>query len=144
LVNLMGSLGWLLEDVRTSRVFKRNKVSLRHKVRACVMYMAGLSYRAMTERTGLIPASHVAVHYWIRSLRRLMRVVKRRERKVVAVDRDEAQARRRTALRLGRNRRRLQGGTGLGYLMAVVIPERVALPQEGEVILTVSAFPIPR
>ena len=82
----MGSLDWLLEAVRTSRVFKRNKVSLRHKVRACVMYMAGLSYRAMTERTGLIPASHVAVHYWVRSLRRLMRVVKRRERRVVAVD----------------------------------------------------------
>jgi transposase-like protein len=50
------------------------------------MYMAGLSYRAMTERTGLVPASHVAVHYWVRSLKSLTRMGGRRERRLVAVD----------------------------------------------------------
>jgi len=39
------------EVVKTSGVFKRIRVPLRHKVRAYVMYMAGLN-----------PGSHVAVH----------------------------------------------------------------------------------
>jgi len=41
----------ILEVVKTSGVFKRIRVPLRHKVRAYVMYMAGLN-----------PGSHVAVH----------------------------------------------------------------------------------
>jgi len=56
----------LLEAVKKAGIFRRNKVSLRHKVRGCIMYMAGLSYRGMTERTGLIPAGHVAVYYWVK------------------------------------------------------------------------------
>lgn len=50
------------------------------------MYMAGLSYRGMTERTGLIPASHVAVYYWVRKLKGLIPACKPKVRRAVAVD----------------------------------------------------------
>jgi len=50
------------------------------------MYMAGLSFRGMTERTGLIPASHVAVYYWVKKLKGLIRVCKPEVRRAVAVD----------------------------------------------------------
>ncbi|MHA1833254.1 MAG: hypothetical protein ACTSV7_04630 [Candidatus Baldrarchaeia archaeon] len=40
-----------------ARLFKRNKVSVEQKVKACVMYMAGLSYRGKTVVSSLIPAS---------------------------------------------------------------------------------------
>ena len=62
------------------------RVSLRHKVRGCIMYMAGLSFRGMTERTGLIPASHVAVYYWVQKLKGLIRICKPKVRRAVAVD----------------------------------------------------------
>ena len=52
------------------------------------MYMAGLSYRGMTERTGLIPASHVAVYYWVQKLRGLVQgcALKPKVRRSIAVD----------------------------------------------------------
>jgi len=50
------------------------------------MYMAGLSYRGMTERTGLIPASHVTVYYWVQKLRGLIHLCKPRVGRAVAVD----------------------------------------------------------
>jgi hypothetical protein len=38
----------LLRTVRESHIFLRNKCPLETKVFACLLYMAGLSYRAMT------------------------------------------------------------------------------------------------
>jgi len=71
-----------------SWIFKRNKVSVRHKVKACLMYMAGLSYRGMTVMSNLIPASHVAVYYWVQKLKGLVKdcVSKVKVRRAVAVD----------------------------------------------------------
>ncbi len=50
------------------------------------MYMAGLSFRGMTERTGLIPASHVAVYYWVKRLRGLIHPCRPKVRGEIAVD----------------------------------------------------------
>ena len=74
--------------MRKARIFRRNRVSLRHKVVACVMYLAGLSYRGMTVMSGLIPASHVAVHYWVQKLKGLVRndAAKVKVRRATAVD----------------------------------------------------------
>ena len=51
--------------MKKAGIFKRNKVSVRHKVKVCLMYMGGLSYRSMTVMSSLIPVSHVAVYYWV-------------------------------------------------------------------------------
>ena len=48
--------------------------------------MSGLSYRGMTYQTGLIGASHVAVHYWVRSLKDMASKVKKKERRLIAMD----------------------------------------------------------
>jgi hypothetical protein len=47
----------LLEAVKANKLFKRNKVSVEEKAWAIILYLAGLSLRAMTERYGLIKAS---------------------------------------------------------------------------------------
>jgi len=84
----IGAFKWLLKAVKKAGIFKRNKVSVRHKVKACLMYMAGLSYRGMTVASGLIPASHVAVYYWVQKLKGLVQdcVSKVKVRRAVAVD----------------------------------------------------------
>jgi Transposase and inactivated derivatives len=76
----------LLKAVQALRIFKRNKKPLETKIVACLLYMSGLSYRGMTYQTGLIGASHVAVHYWVRSLRSMVSKVKKRERRLIAMD----------------------------------------------------------
>ena len=76
----------LLKAVQALRIFKRNKKPLETKIVACLLYMSGLSYRGMTYQTGLIGASHVAVHCWVRSLRSMASKVKKRKRRVVAMD----------------------------------------------------------
>jgi len=71
-VIFIGAFEWLLEAVKKAGIFKRNKVLVEHKVKACVMYMAGLSYRGMTVASGLISSSHVAVYYWVQMLKGLV------------------------------------------------------------------------
>jgi len=76
----------LLKAVLDARIFKRNKRPLESKIVACLLYLAGLSYRGMTYQTGVIEASHVSVHRWVHALRGVVSRVPRRERKVVAID----------------------------------------------------------
>jgi len=82
----MGAYELLLKAVRSRNIFQRNKLPLERKVLACLLYMAGLSYRAMTFRTGLIEASHVAVHYWFHKLKGLICDEPPKVRRCVAVD----------------------------------------------------------
>ncbi|MFQ6134859.1 MAG: DDE-type integrase/transposase/recombinase [Nitrososphaerales archaeon] len=82
----MKAFEWLLKAVQDRHVFERNKLPLERKVLACLLYMAGLSYRAMTFRTGLIESSHVAVHYWFHKLRGLLQDGPPKRRRCIAVD----------------------------------------------------------
>jgi hypothetical protein len=47
----------VLETVKANKLFKRNKVLLEKKVWAIILYLAGLSLRAITERYGLVDVS---------------------------------------------------------------------------------------
>ena len=76
----------LLKAVQDAHIFKRNKRPLESKVVACLLYMSGLSYRAMTYQTRLIGASHVSVHNWVHALKGVVSRVPAKERKVVAMD----------------------------------------------------------
>ena len=76
----------LLRPVRESHIFLRNKCPLEIKVYACLLYMAGLSYRAMTFQTGMIDASHVSVHNWVHRLGTLASRVAKKDRECIAVD----------------------------------------------------------
>jgi putative transposase len=76
----------LLKAVQDAHVFKRNKRPLEQKVVACLLYLSGLSYRAMTYQTGMIGASHVSVCRWVHALKGVVLSVPRRERRVVAMD----------------------------------------------------------
>jgi putative transposase len=76
----------LLKAVQDANIFRRNKRPLRSKVVACLLYLSGLSYRAMTYQTGLIGASHVSVFRRVHAVRRIMPRVPKRERKLVAMD----------------------------------------------------------
>ena len=53
---------------------------------ACLLYMAGLSYRGMTLQTGIIPACYRSVHYWVQQLRNITAKVETKERRFVAID----------------------------------------------------------
>ena len=76
----------LLKAVQDARIFRRNKRPLRSKVLACLLYLAGLSYRGMTYQTGMIDASHASVHRWVHALKGIVSHVPVRERRVVAID----------------------------------------------------------
>jgi transposase-like protein len=76
----------LLKAVHDAHVFRRNKIALETKVLACLLYMAGLSYRGMTLQTGIIPACYRSVHYWVHQLKGVRSRVQRRVRRVVAID----------------------------------------------------------
>jgi transposase-like protein len=76
----------LLRAVHDAHLFQRNKIPAETKVLACLLYMAGLSYRGMTLQTGIIPACYRSVHYWVQQLRRITSRVPVKERRFVAID----------------------------------------------------------
>jgi putative transposase len=76
----------LLKAVQDARIFKRNKRPLGSKVIASLLYMSGLSYRAMTYQTRVIEASHVSVFRWVHALKGIVSHPPRSERKIVAID----------------------------------------------------------
>ena len=86
----MGAFRRPLEAVKGAGLFKRNKVSLEVKVRAMVLYLAGLSTRGMTERYGLIKASREAVRLWVHKLESLAYHGPPRPRRLVAIDETKA------------------------------------------------------
>jgi len=76
----------LLKAVEKARVFKRNKVSLRYKVEAGLLYMAGLSTRCISEVVKAVPASREAVRQWVHRFASLMSQAEARVRRCLAVD----------------------------------------------------------
>jgi putative transposase len=82
----MNPYNTLLKAVLDARIFRRNKRPLESKILASLLYMSGLSYRAMTCQTRVIEASHVSVFRWVHALRGIVPHPPRRERKVVAID----------------------------------------------------------
>ncbi|MDG6901588.1 MAG: IS6 family transposase [Nitrososphaerota archaeon] len=82
----MSQYDTLLKAVHDARIFQRNKIPLETKVLACLLYLAGLSYRGMTLQTGIIPACYRSVHYWVHQLKGIRSRVQKRVRRVVAID----------------------------------------------------------
>ena len=76
----------LLKAVQDSHIFKRNRIALETKVLACLLYLAGLSYRGMTLQTGIIPACYRSVHYWVQKLNGITSNLPRKARRLVAMD----------------------------------------------------------
>lgn len=82
----MEAFDLLLRAVQDARIFKRNKIPLETKVLACLLYMAGLSYRSMTLQTGIIQACYRSVHYWVQQLKCIRSRVPKKARRFVAID----------------------------------------------------------
>ncbi|MBS7635076.1 hypothetical protein KEJ34_06265 [Candidatus Bathyarchaeota archaeon] len=59
---------WLLEALMDSGLFRINRFSLQAKVRAILLYMAGLSYRDVTYVLRFVQCSHEAVRLWVKRL----------------------------------------------------------------------------
>ncbi|MEM2260764.1 MAG: hypothetical protein QXY65_06830, partial [Candidatus Methanomethylicaceae archaeon] len=55
----------LLEAIKEKKIFKRNKIPLKEKILAIILYLAGLSLRSITEKYGLIKASRESVRIWV-------------------------------------------------------------------------------
>ena len=79
-----GVVELLLEAVKKARIFRRNKVSLHHKVRAYLLYMSGLSVRRVSEFG--VPASREAVRQWVHRFAELPSMLKPKVRRAIAVD----------------------------------------------------------
>jgi len=62
------SIRWLLKALQNSGLFRRNRFSLQVKVRAVLLYMAGLSYRDITCVLRVVPCGHEAVRLWVKKL----------------------------------------------------------------------------
>ncbi len=82
----MGIVELLLKAVKKTGISKRNKVSLRHKVKAGLLYMAGLSTRAIAEVVRAVPASREAVRHWVHRLAALPSQAEAKVRRCLAVD----------------------------------------------------------
>jgi transposase-like protein len=76
----------LLKALRDSGLFRRNGFSLPLKVRAVLLYMAGLSYRDIAYVLRVVPCSHEAVRLWVKRLEQLTVKVEARPRRMAAVD----------------------------------------------------------
>ena len=85
-VTLLGVVERLMEVVKKARLFRRNKVPLRHKVRACILYMAGLSTREIAYTVQAVPASREAVRQWVARLATLSKALEPKARVIVAID----------------------------------------------------------
>ena len=79
-------MDWLLKALRDKGLFKRNRFPVRLKLRACLLYMAGLSYRDITYRLKVVPVSHMAVWKWVQRLEGFTLEVKPRMRRTIALD----------------------------------------------------------
>ena len=83
---------WLLKALRGSGLFRINRFSLRLKVRAALLYMAGLSYRDITYVLRVVPCSREAVRLWVEKLERVAVNVEAKHRRAVAVDEAKVKA----------------------------------------------------
>jgi len=77
---------WLLKALMDSGLFRLIGFSLLLKVRAVLLYMAGLSYRDVAYALRVAPCSHEAVRLWVKRLEQLTVSVEARPRRMVAVD----------------------------------------------------------
>jgi transposase-like protein len=82
----MGAYDMPLNVIQDNGIFERDKIPLGKKVLGYLLYLSGLSYRAMTLQTGIIHACYSSVHYWIQKLRGITSKVKKRYRRIVAID----------------------------------------------------------
>lgn len=76
----MSQYDTLLKAAHDSRI-KRNKIPLETSVLARLLYLAWLSYRAMTYQTEIIPGMH-----WAQKLKGITSKVQRKHRRFVAID----------------------------------------------------------
>jgi transposase-like protein len=65
---------------------------LQAKVRAILLYMAGLSYRDITYVLKVVPCSHEVFRLWVKKLERVTVNVKAKPRRMVAVDETKIKA----------------------------------------------------
>jgi len=86
------SIRWLLKALMDSGLFRRNRFSLQSKVRAVLLYMAGLSYRDVTYVLRVVPCSHEAVRLWVKKLEQVNVNVDAKPRRKVAVDETKVKA----------------------------------------------------
>jgi len=84
------SIRWLLKALQNGGLFRRNRFLLLVKVRATLLYMAGLSYRDITYVLRFVPCSHEAVRLWVKKLERVTVNVEAEPRRMVAVDETKA------------------------------------------------------
>lgn len=82
----MSPCNLLLKAVQDGHIFRWNKRPLRSKIVACLLYVAGLSYRGVTLQTGIIPACYRSVHYRVQQLRNITAGVEAEERRFVAIE----------------------------------------------------------
>ncbi|MEM2260758.1 MAG: hypothetical protein QXY65_06800, partial [Candidatus Methanomethylicaceae archaeon] len=64
----------------------RNKIPLKEKILAIILYLAGLSLRSITEKYGLIKASRESVRIWVHKIERLVYHGPPKYRKIIAID----------------------------------------------------------
>ena len=83
---------WLLKALKDSCLFRRNRFSLHVKVKAVLLYMAGLSYRDITYVLRFVPCSHKAVRLWVKKLEQVNVNVEAKHRRTVAVDETKIKA----------------------------------------------------
>jgi transposase-like protein len=56
------------------------------KVRAVLLYMAGLSYRDITYVLRLVPCSHEAVRLWVKRVKQVIVNIEAKPRRMVAFE----------------------------------------------------------
>lgn len=69
-------INWLPKALQSSGLFRRNRFSLKVKVRGVLLYIAGLSYRDLTYVLRVVPCSHEAVRLWVKKLEHVAANVK--------------------------------------------------------------------
>jgi len=105
----MAAYDMLLNAIRDNGIFERNKIPFETKVLACLLYLSGLSYRAITLQTGIIRACYRSVHYWVQKFRRITSRVQKRCKSYSCHRWNQAKGEWYSAIRMGCYRPRYQG-----------------------------------
>ncbi|MFH7859564.1 MAG: hypothetical protein QXR03_01015 [Candidatus Aenigmatarchaeota archaeon] len=75
----------LLEAIKENKIFKRNKIQLKEKILAIILY-SGLSLRSINEKYKIIKASRESVRIWIHKLEELVYYGPPKYRKIIAIE----------------------------------------------------------
>ncbi len=81
------TLQQLIEEIKTKKVFRRNKKDVKLKILAALLYLFGLSLRKTSKFLSLFrEISHESIRLYFHRIKKVIKFPEKKERKLIAID----------------------------------------------------------